>query len=230
MKKIIFFSVAALFVLATAFTSLQSLPEGAFQRTDSGETEVLLFKDGYVMHTGFRDKSFLYSHGGAITRDGENIMLKMEFDTRDKSRVGKSVKLPITFSGDRLTLNGKEFSRVDDGSGDLAGNWRISGRKQGDNMGTINPGPRKTLKLLTGKRFQWAAINTETGEFFGTGGGTYVFNNGKYTENIEYFSRDSTRVGASLTFDGKVNDGKWEHSGLSSKGDPIFEIWSRENK
>jgi hypothetical protein len=51
--------------------------------------------------------------------------------------------------------------------------------------------------------------------------------NGKYTENILFFSRDNSRVGAQLTFDGKIEDGNWHHSGLSSKGDPIYEIWSR---
>lgn len=81
--------------------------------------------------------------------------------------------------------------------------------------------------MLTGNRFQWFAINPETKEFFGTGGGTYSFENGKYTENILFFSRDNSRVGAHLTFDGKIEDGNWHHSGLSSKGDAIYEIWGR---
>src|SRR5574343_326746 len=91
-------------------------------------------------------------------------------------------------------------------------------------------GPYTTdgYKLLTGTRFQWFAINIETGEFSGTGGGTYQFINGKYTENIEFFSRDSSRVGASLQFSAKIEEGKWHHSGLSSKGDPIYEIWTRD--
>jgi hypothetical protein len=119
------------------------------------------------------------------------------------------------------------MKRVDDGKGQLAGNWRITSRKQGETMNEIPLRPRRTLKLLTGTRFQWMAINIESGEFSGTGGGTYTFVNGKYTENIEFFSRDSSRVGVSLTFDGKVENGHWHHSGLSSKGDPIQEIWSK---
>jgi len=93
---------------------------------------------------------------------------------------------------------------------------------------TGNRGPRKTLKILSGTRFQWAAINPETKQFSGTGGGTYTFENGKYTENIEFFSRDNSRVGASLTFDGEVSGDKWKHSGNSSTGNPIAEIWTRE--
>ena len=61
------------------------------------------------------------------------------------------------------------------GENALAGNWRMSGRKNGDQF-TENPlRARRTYKLLTGTRFQWMAINIETGEFSGTGGGTYHF-------------------------------------------------------
>ena len=82
------------------------------------------------------------------------------------------------------------------------------------------------MKILSDSHFQWIAYNVETKEFFGTGGGTYTAKDGAYTENILFFSRDSSRVGASLGFEfGIVND-EWHHKGLSSKGDPIHEIWS----
>jgi hypothetical protein len=82
------------------------------------------------------------------------------------------------------------------------------------------------MKILSGTRFQWIAYNTETKEFKGTGGGTYTTHDGEYTENIKFFSRDDTRVGASLKFNYELVDGHWHHSGLSSKGQPIHEIWS----
>ena len=86
------------------------------------------------------------------------------------------------------------------------------------------------MKILSGTRFQWIAYNTETKEFMGSGGGTYTTKEGKYTENIEFFSRDDSRVGASLQFDYELKDGDWHHSGLSSKGQPIYEIWSIRKK
>ena len=49
---------------------------------------------------------------------------------------------------------------------------------------------------------------------------------GKYVENIEFFSKDGSRVGAVLPFDYQIVEGEWHHSGLSSKGDPIYEIWT----
>ena len=89
-------------------------------------------------------------------------------------------------------------------------------------------GDRKTLKLLTGTRFQSMAINAATKKKFGTGGGTYTFADGKYTEQIEFFSCDSTRVGATLNFDGSLKDSVWNHSGKSLKGDPLNELRTKE--
>jgi hypothetical protein len=118
--------------------------------------------------------------------------------------------------------------RLDDGEDNLAGVWRITGRMVDGKLNAIQRRDRKTLKLLSATRFQWMAINPATKEFFGTGGGIYTFKDGKYTEHIEFFSRDNSRVGASLTFDGAVKHGVWNHSGKSSKGDPINEIWTKE--
>ena len=106
----------------------------------------------------------------------------------------------------------------------------ITGRVRDGEMSKMTPGARRTMKILSGTRFQWIAYNVETGEFSGTGGGTYTTKNGKYTENIEFFSRDNSRVGASLTFDFSLEDGAWRHKGLSSKGDPIDEVWTKREK
>lgn len=82
------------------------------------------------------------------------------------------------------------------------------------------------MKILSGTRFQWIAYNTETKEFKGTGGGTYTTLDDTYTEQIEFFSRDDSRVGARLQFTYNLKNEDWHHSGLSSKGTPIYEIWS----
>ena len=86
------------------------------------------------------------------------------------------------------------------------------------------------MKILSGTRFQWIAYNVETKQFSGTGGGTYTTRDGKYTESIEFFSRDNSRVGASLTFDFSLEDGRWRHKGLSSRGEPIDEVWTKREK
>jgi hypothetical protein len=118
------------------------------------------------------------------------------------------------------------WEKLSDSKDDLIGNWVITGRKQEGKISRSTPGARRTVKILSDGRFQWVAFNSETKEFSGTGGGTYTAKDGKYVETITFFSRDDSRVGAELGFDFKVIDGEWHHSGLSSKGDPIYEIWT----
>jgi len=203
-----------------------------YNESDPGE--VLLAIDNYLVFTKFNLKSKIFYHtwGGPYTISSDKLKIQIEFDSKNKENVGKPVELSVTGLTDLIVIKGIEpgaisMKRTDDGKAPLAGNWRISGRKQGETMAEIPLRARRTLKLLTGTRFQWMAINIETGEFSGTGGGTYTFKNGKYTEHIEFFSRDSSRVGAALTFDGKIEKEEWHHSGLSSRGEPIYEIWVR---
>ncbi len=103
----------------------------------------------------------------------------------------------------------------------------MSGRvRDGETQQRDTNRPRKTMKILSGTRFQWIAYNTETKQFMGTGGGTYTTEDGTYTETIKFFSRDDSKVGRDLPFNYELINGNWHHSGLSSKGDPIHEIWS----
>jgi len=120
------------------------------------------------------------------------------------------------------------FKRIDNGvPTHIQGTWLMPGRiRDGETPLRATSSPRKTMKILSGTRFQWIAYNTETKQFIGTSGGAYTTTNGEYTENIEFFARDNSKVGTSLKFNYSLVDGKWHHSGLSSKGDPIHEIWS----
>lgn len=207
---------------------------GAWVSRVDGYDEVLLFQDGYFTHTRYDQagKKFVSTYGGPYTSNKGSITFTKEFDTQDKEEIGGSMQIPFVVYNGTLSLDrhGSQvsFKQLDDGANGLAGTWKITGRKQEGTMTQIHQtGPRKTLKILSGTRFQWAAINPATKEFFGTGGGSYSFVDGKYTEHIEFFSRDSSRVGAALTFDGKLVNGDWHHSGKSSKGDDIYEVWSR---
>lgn len=209
------------------------LLNGSWHRADGSIEQSLIIADGYGMLTQYDkiNKNFIYSFGGPLSVEGKQLVLKVEFNSSDKSQVGKTLRYPFAIRNNTLStsISGAKakWQRTDDGKSDLAGNWRITQRKQDGKMAELPLRARRTLKLLTGTRFQWAAINIETGEFSGTGGGTYTFENGRYTEHIEFFSRDNSRVGASLTFNGKIEEGNWIHSGLSSRGDPIYEVWSR---
>jgi hypothetical protein len=222
--------------IAVAFRNTASADDltGAWQREAAGVEEVLLFMDGYLTHTTYdkAGKKFIQTRGGTYSLQEGHLAVHYEFDTTDSTQVGRTAPYSAQLKGDRLVsnLSGKQedWKRLDEGRAPLAGLWTISARKQDGELQAIHQaGTRKTIKILTGTRFQWAAIDPGTKQFMGTGGGTYTFRDGKYTEHIEFFSRDSSRVGSSLTFDGKLEGGDWHHSGLSSRGAPIYEVWSR---
>lgn len=212
----------------------QDLLKGAWHFQTESVEHVLIFQDGYFSHTVFdkENKKFVSSYGGVYKPGSITAQLKIEFDTKNKEDVGKERTVAYLVEGKELTTDitgiRQKWERLDDGRENLAGVWRITGRMVDGKLNQMQRGDRKTLKLLSSTRFQWMAINPATKEFFGTGGGTYTFTNGKYTETIEFFSRDSTRVGASLTFDGSVKGDVWNHSGKSSKGDPLNEQWTKE--
>jgi hypothetical protein len=231
---LIVFLLVAMVMKSTFAQSTSPGITGAWQIKEADKEQVLIFQDGFLLHTVYNkaEKRFIYSRGGTYTPNAGTLNCKISFNSIVKEEVGKQFSAKYSVSGNtvKLPINGEiqNWQRVDDSSAPLAGVWRITSRMQEGKLTPIHQtGSRQTYKILTGTRFQWAAIDPDKKEFSGTGGGTYTFKNGKYTETIELFSRDSSRVGASLSFEGKLENGEWHHSGQSSKGDPIYEVWSR---
>ena len=233
MKRILFFA-AILFSTAVYAQSL----EGSWQLVEENGREITdkevirIYQDNYFAE-GAKEigtNEFLWAQGGEY--NSGDYKESIDFHTKNTDMVGKNLDPKLTFmeEGDRMKINNVRevqiWERISENNNDLTGNWVITGRKRNEEMSRMTPGDRRTIKILGGDRFQWVAFNSATGEFFGTGGGTYSAKNGNYTENIQFFSRDNNRVGASLGFDYEVKDGEWHHSGKSSKGDPMYEIWS----
>jgi hypothetical protein len=209
---------------------------GAWERNHISEQgknlkSIVIFSNGYQAISTYESESgkFIYSNGGTWNLKGDTMTEKVEFDTKNSDRVGSEVTFKIQITDSTLSIIGSDmkFKKLDDGSpGDLNGAWLMSGRvKDGKKQLRKTNGPRKTMKLLSGKRFQWIAYNTESKKFMGTGGGTYTTKNGVYSEKIEFFSRDNSKPGLTLKFDYEITNNEWNHKGLSSKGDPLHEIW-----
>lgn len=207
------------------------------ETTDSGQQlkVTVILSDGYQVATWYdaATGAFVKTNGGLWSIEGNTVTEVIEFDSDNNERVGSEISFEVEWDGtDKMRIVGREtwLTRIDAGGpGDLAGAWLMNGRKrngEGEVQSRDTSRPRKTMKILSGTRFQWIAYNTETKEFKGTGGGNYTTIGGKYTENIEFFSRDDSRVGASLSFNYELVDGAWHHSGKSSKGAPIYEVWS----
>ncbi|WP_299824878.1 membrane or secreted protein [uncultured Pontibacter sp.] len=220
----------------------EKMLEGAWQlssKATPGVTTVKLVQDGYFAVAIYNQdsKKFIGTYGGTYTASNGKLTHTYEFSTLDAAKVGTTATGTYKLQNGNWQINGlglnqkesENWKKIDEQSSTspLAGTWRITGRERDGQMSTMQPGPRKTLKILSGTRFQWIAFNTETKEFSGTGGGTYTANDGKYTEHIEFFSRDSSRVGMQLSFNYEVKDGKWLHSGQSSTGNKINEVWER---
>lgn len=237
MNRNLLFLLLAFCFIATALRSPSPQAgelSGAWQRNADGKTELILFTDGYCSYTIYGDdgKQFYYTLGGPYEAADGKLAVRLEYNSLEPQFTGTTLTLPYNIDKEAMIIKrdgvAQTWRRIDSGQAPLAGNWRITKRMQDGQLQTIHQtGTRKTVKLLTGSLFQWVAIDPGAKGFYGTGGGTYSFNDGIYTEHISFFSRDSSRVGASLSFTGKLENGEWHHSGKSSKGEPIYEVWSR---
>jgi len=233
MKK---FTVLLISTLISCSLKAQS-PIGAWESNSISENgdklrSVVIFAEGYQVLSIYNETNgkFIHANGGTWTLKGDVMTERTEFNTDKAERVGTEVSFKIAMTDDSLIIVGSNMKlrRIDSGKpGVLQGAWLMSGRiSEGKEQLRDISGPRKTMKILSGTRFQWIAYNTETKQFLGTGGGTYTTNNGEYAENIEFFSRDDSKAGLSLKFHYEMIGDKWHHTGLSSKGDSIHEVWS----
>jgi hypothetical protein len=233
MKKIIVLLICTFLSFGINAQSVIGAWKG-YQTSENGDKlkSVVIFSDGYQVLTIYNAGTgkFVHSNGGTWKLEGDTMTEKVEFHTDNPDRVGVEVSFKVSITDSTLAIVGSDMKlkRIDNGApGKLQGAWLMSGRKRNGEIQLRDTNrPRKTMKILSGTRFQWIAYNTETKQFMGTGGGSYTTIEGEYTENIEFFSRDDTKTGRSLKFNYSLVDGKWHHSGVSSKGEPLYEIWS----
>jgi len=231
MKKLILSTVLML-IATLIMAQTSSNLKGVYTTKKGGMNIVWMFIDGYSSQITYKDDAYVSTFGGPYAYQDGTLNIQIEYNDVDASMIGQTESFALTANTDGLQEQaGSTWKKVLAKAQDLDGLWRITGRKQGDNLVQIHQsGTRKTIKLLVDGYFQWVAIDPGAKTFSGTGGGHYTFTDGKYSEYILFFSRDNSRVGARLSFDGELKDGAWHHSGLSSKGNPIYEIWSRDKK
>ncbi|MBC7902597.1 MAG: membrane or secreted protein [Gemmatimonadaceae bacterium] len=176
-------------------------------------------------------KKFLGSYGGTYKTEGNKIKQMIEWHSLDSLKVGTVIEEEFTISNGKLGMKKTgSWDRLDDGKpGDLQGAWIITGTYKNDSVSKrANPfHPRRTMKLLSGKYFHWIAYNVATKQFLNAGGGTYTTVKGKYTENIEFFTKTAESVGKTLAFDYSFVDGDWRHRGQKSTGGEMDECWTR---
>jgi hypothetical protein len=237
MKQLkVFYVLASLAILLTAFV-LPKKDKPSLKGSWQTANGTMICSETYfsIAFYDSEKRKFDATIGGTYQISGSEITFTVEYAHPDKSLVGGSETIPFKLEGKTFHYEGSQgswvFTKIGESqNSSLAALWQIVGRENKEGkMTDIPKAARKTIKLLTDTHFQWAAINTETGEFFGTGGGTYTLADGKYTETIAFFSRDSSRVGLSLSFDAAIQEGKWTHSGKSSTGNRVHEIWAKQD-
>jgi len=223
------------FLLIGSLSAFSQDLAGAWQSGPDENRSVMIVAGKFfsVAVYNVKDKTYTGTYGGIWRLEKDQFVEVQEFNTLKPELIGTEKRTTVKVQKDKFSFSdGTSFTRLDNGApGALSGAWLITGRVTDSGMQKMTPGARKTMKILSGTRFQWIAYNSETKEFFGTGGGTYSTVDGKYTETIDVFSRDNSRVGANLEFNFSIIEGgDWRHSGKSSKGDPIDEIWSKREK
>ncbi len=237
MKKYIRFTLGLL--LFGSYCQAQSIKGAWKSQQPNNSTAIMIIADDYMMIAsyGLLTKYFDRTEGGPFTLKDGKMVYTTEFNSADTTAINQSMEYTIERKGTILSMKHEDedlvWSLVDDaGDVPMAGTWHITGRagQNGEIASIHQRGTRKTLKILSGTRFQWAAIDPAVKGFYGTGGGTYAIKDGIYTEHIEFFSRDNNRVGADLSFNWALKDGKWDHAGKSSQGAPIHEVWEKIDK
>jgi hypothetical protein len=225
-----------LYFILNIFSFSNPIENSSWIRLNNDIYEIRIYSDKYfaVSTYNIENNTFISALGGIYSME-EGYYEVLEFNSLDSTSVGDTIyyskiKVDIKNNTGKMSIDGKKFIK-NPNEDQLQGAWLMSGiERRGEmRMRDVNRS-RKTLKMLAGGRFQWIAYDVNKKGFYGTGGGTYSAINGKYIENIEFFSRDSNTVGKSLEFDFEIIDGDWHHRGFSSKGDPKYEIWTHRKQ
>lgn len=190
-----------------------------FEFKEGKKTHRIIKTENYLVETIFEQEPpvFGLTRGGFYKQNGEDIKVDFEFNSNFEADGLNQ----MNYSMDN---NWKEISKDAE---ELQNNWLFTSRIK-DGIESTRRGEessRKTLKILFDGYFQWIAYDVDGMKFYGSGGGLYLAKENKYTEVIQYFSKDNSRVGAILDFNFELKNGEWNHKGKSSKGDPIHEIW-----
>jgi len=217
MKKLF---IESLLITVLSFSYLNAQVYEFALQTD---THRIIKDKGYIVETVFNTSTgeFKFTRGGFYSGK-KNLNVDFEFNSNFTNDSIKKI----------LYTNTKKWKKVSSSKQKLQGKWLMAGRvtKEGEKRRDLNRS-RKTMKFLMDGFFQWIAFDTSNFRFFGSGGGSYnteYENNpekGKYTEKIQFFSRDNNKVGLILPFEYDLRGEDWYHKGLNSKGGALYEIW-----
>ena len=150
---------AILLIIAAGFYSSNIHLTGAWNAKSGSTDHILVFQDGYFSYTIYdkTNKKFIRTWDGTFSESGGQMHANIEFDTESKDNVGGHKHFTTAVSGNSLNFDAgtgvNSWTRIDDGNGNLAGNWRITGRMRDGSIQPMERSPRKTVKILSATRF-----------------------------------------------------------------------------
>ncbi|TXE17957.1 hypothetical protein ES731_11270 [Psychroflexus gondwanensis] len=215
----------------------QSL-NGAWEKVTNSESQqrtIKLYSDSYfTSSTILKDSGeFISASGGTYFMNDYDYIENLEIHSESAAITGSFFNYNYEIKGDSLNIKDKnsntieKWTRIDNADNENVTCWKIHQAFRDSNWITIEDGPRKTLKLLTNNYYQVLALNSRTGQFFGSSGGQWELKDNKHYEFIHFFSKNQKMVGDTLSFEKVVKENIWTHNGKSSKGDYIQERWKR---
>ena len=226
---------------ATTFVAYSQILPGIYADTveinGSKRVHQVKINEDYFIYNEYEIEpaNFIKTLGGFIQMEEASahnlLVVLLEFNSNYSEDSIQKLSIPIEMDGEKIQMNWFEKLTLNPllpSTQDLDGTWLFATR--GPDTGQDRRGEsssRKTLKFLMDSTFQWIAYDTESFKFSGTGGGRYSAQNGTYKEYIEFFSKDNARVGAELEFNYNLEGTDWHHTGKNSKGEPMYEIWSK---
>ena len=123
------------------------------------EERVLIFSDTYFMFGQYKTEGdFVKAAGGTYTIEEDAYQQTYDFHTEDSMQVQKTENYTISLEDGQLLMEGDNtllWERIDEEVRPLNGAWRFSARVDENDQPEERriPGPRKTMKILSGSRF-----------------------------------------------------------------------------
>ena len=232
MKRIAIIPIFLLLAIITgSFTGPQPSITGAWISKNGDDERMMICSGNYIMVAEFNEvnTAFYYAAGGSYKERDGMLVVDFEFSKykEERENIGMKGGLKYIINGNKVTVLGNDSSkrvltRVDDGAGALTGVWQLTGRLTNGKMEPVK-GDLKTLKIVSGTRFQCVGFNTGTKEFVSCYGGRYSYKDGKYVEHIEFYWKDPDKIGTAVSFDASVDNNTWTNKKSGSK----IEEWAR---
>lgn len=192
----------AFLVKATQYRD-ESTPKEELLSTKS----VKLFKDGYWISAAFGNQKYPFggSGGGTFTTNNGKYMETLRFYSWDSTARGKTYTFDYRLEGNQFFQSGfintekyqnylikEEMTRMIPvcalQNAALEGVWML--KEASTNGKSEFSSPMEQFKIYAYPRFAWARYDTSTGQFLGTGGGSYSFDGKKVIEHLEYITYD----------------------------------------